>query len=167
MCSQWKSVATRSAIALPPDCERGCTGAHAGVFGNADRAEWMLVKAGPGVLPEVRRALDSECAVVRGRAIRMVAWQGDTDSIDKLNTMRKTGGSEGRSCGMGSRENREPSSDAAAVIRILIKGFPGLPRNRIGFTSPFPSRRGRESGRRFRSPRCFDLRKARTDASSW
>lgn len=54
----------------------------------ADRAEWMLVKAGPAVLPDVRKALDSENQEVRERAIRIVAWQGDTDSLAKLRTMQ-------------------------------------------------------------------------------
>lgn len=58
----------------------------------ADRAEWMLVKAGPTVLPDVRKALDSENAEVRERAIRIVAWQGDTDSIAKLRTMQAKNG---------------------------------------------------------------------------
>lgn len=55
----------------------------------ADRAEWMLVKAGPVVLPEVRKALDSKSASVRERAIRIVAWQGDTASIEKLSAIQK------------------------------------------------------------------------------
>lgn len=54
----------------------------------ADRAEWMLVKAGPVVLPDVRKALNSENQEVRERAIRIVAWQGDTDSVTKLRTMQ-------------------------------------------------------------------------------
>jgi glycerophosphoryl diester phosphodiesterase len=60
----------------------------------AERAEWMLVKAGPGVLPEVRKALDSSNAAVRERAIRIVAWQGDTGSIEKLNAIQKMSGAE-------------------------------------------------------------------------
>jgi glycerophosphoryl diester phosphodiesterase len=56
----------------------------------ADRAEWMLVQGGPAVLPAVRKALGSENAAVRERAIRIVAWQGDTSSLDRLQDMRKT-----------------------------------------------------------------------------
>ncbi|WP_263356202.1 glycerophosphodiester phosphodiesterase family protein [Acidicapsa ligni] len=58
----------------------------------ADRAEWMLVKAGPMVLPEVRKALDSDNSAVRRRAIHIVAWQGDTKSLDKLRAIHATGG---------------------------------------------------------------------------
>ena len=58
----------------------------------ADRAEWMLVKAGPGVLPAVRSALDSQASSVRERAIRIVAWQGDTASLDKLHAIQSKGG---------------------------------------------------------------------------
>lgn len=42
----------------------------------ADRAEWMLVKAGPAVLPDVREELQSRDQAVRERAIRIEAWQG-------------------------------------------------------------------------------------------
>jgi glycerophosphoryl diester phosphodiesterase len=52
----------------------------------ADRAEWMLVKAGPAVLPDVRKELQSKNQEVRQRAIRIVAWQGDTNSLDRLQT---------------------------------------------------------------------------------
>jgi hypothetical protein len=55
-----------------------------------DRAEWMLVKAGPVVLPEVRTALGSESAAVRERAIRIVAWQGDAGALETLRVMQKT-----------------------------------------------------------------------------
>ena len=56
----------------------------------ADKAEWMLVQAGPEVLSAVRRALDSENQTVRTRAIRIVAWGGDTGSLDKLKHIRET-----------------------------------------------------------------------------
>jgi len=56
----------------------------------ADRTEWMLVQAGQAVLPDVRKALGSEKPVVRERAIRIVAWQGDTESLEALRTMQKT-----------------------------------------------------------------------------
>ena len=56
----------------------------------ADRAEWMLVKATPAVLPEVRKALDSDNKDVRQRAMRIVAWQGDTESLATLQSIQKT-----------------------------------------------------------------------------
>jgi HEAT repeat protein len=56
----------------------------------ADRAEWILVKANPAVLPEVRKALDSENQVVRQRAMHIVAWQGDTESLAALQAIQKT-----------------------------------------------------------------------------
>jgi HEAT repeat protein len=56
----------------------------------ADRAEWMLVKARPAVLPEVRKALDSDNKDVRQRAMRIVAWQGDTESLATLQSIQKT-----------------------------------------------------------------------------
>ena len=56
----------------------------------ADRAEWILVKASPAVLPDVRKALDSENQDVRQRAMRIVAWQGDAESLAALQAIQKT-----------------------------------------------------------------------------
>jgi glycerophosphoryl diester phosphodiesterase/HEAT repeat protein len=56
----------------------------------ADRTEWMLVQAGPAVLPEVRRALTTEHAELRERAIRILAWQGDAQSLETLRNLQKT-----------------------------------------------------------------------------
>ena len=58
----------------------------------ADRAEWMLVKAGQAVLPDVHKDLQSKNPQVRQRAIRIVAWQGDTNSLDILRALRTTNG---------------------------------------------------------------------------
>lgn len=58
----------------------------------ADRAEWILVKAGPAVLPEVRMSLQSENPSVRERAIRIVAWQGDVMSLDRLQALHALDG---------------------------------------------------------------------------
>ena len=60
----------------------------------ADRAEWMLVKAGSAVLPDVRKDLQSKNQDVRQRAIRIVAWQGDTNSLDSLQALRAMNGSD-------------------------------------------------------------------------
>jgi glycerophosphoryl diester phosphodiesterase/HEAT repeat protein len=56
----------------------------------ADKAEWMLVQGGPEVLPDVRKALGSKSAVVRERAIRIVAWRGDMGSVKTLQEIQKT-----------------------------------------------------------------------------
>ena len=56
----------------------------------ADRAEWILVQAGPAVLPEVRKALGSDNGSLRERAIRILAWQGDTESLTRLRSLRQT-----------------------------------------------------------------------------
>ena len=56
----------------------------------ADRAEWMLIKGGPAVLPEVRKLLGDENAHLRRRAIEIVAWQGDAGSLDVLTAMQTT-----------------------------------------------------------------------------
>lgn len=50
----------------------------------ANRAEWILVKAGPHVLPAVRQALQSRDAGVRERCIRILAWQGDDKAFTLL-----------------------------------------------------------------------------------
>lgn len=54
----------------------------------ADRAEWALIKTGPAVLPEVRNALRSSNRDVRKRAIRILAWQGDTASLGQLRSIQ-------------------------------------------------------------------------------
>jgi glycerophosphoryl diester phosphodiesterase len=60
----------------------------------ADRAEWLLVKAGPLILPEVRKALDSDNIAVRQRAIRIVAWQGDSGSLGRLKSISAAKGQD-------------------------------------------------------------------------
>jgi glycerophosphoryl diester phosphodiesterase len=62
----------------------------------ADKAEWMLIQAGPLVLPGVREALLSQDLEVRQRAIRIVAWQGDLGAMQTLRQMqeRDSGDSE-------------------------------------------------------------------------
>jgi glycerophosphoryl diester phosphodiesterase/HEAT repeat protein len=54
----------------------------------ADRAEWMLVKDGAAVLPAVRKALNDPNRQVRKRAIQIVAWQGDIESLEILQSMQ-------------------------------------------------------------------------------
>ncbi len=54
----------------------------------ADRAEWMLVKAGPAILPDVRRALPSAGPEVQKRLIRVLAWQGDRESLPLLRELQ-------------------------------------------------------------------------------
>jgi glycerophosphoryl diester phosphodiesterase len=56
----------------------------------ADKAEWMLVQAGPAVLPELHEALLRQNVEVRRRAIRIVAWQGDLEAVQTLRQMPKT-----------------------------------------------------------------------------
>ena len=57
----------------------------------ANRAEWILVEAGPSVLPSVRPLLHSENAALREHAIRIVAWQYDAESLAPLRAMRDSG----------------------------------------------------------------------------
>jgi glycerophosphoryl diester phosphodiesterase len=57
----------------------------------ADKSEWMLVQAGPSALPAVRQALDSQNSAIRERAIRIVGWQGDAASLQRLRTMQQRG----------------------------------------------------------------------------
>jgi glycerophosphoryl diester phosphodiesterase/HEAT repeat protein len=56
----------------------------------ADKAEWVLVKGGPSVLPQVREALHNQNAAVRERAIQIVAWQGDGGALQTLRAMQQT-----------------------------------------------------------------------------
>ena len=50
----------------------------------ANRAEWVLVKANPSVLPVLRQSLLSATPPARERLIRILAWQGDTESLPLL-----------------------------------------------------------------------------------
>ncbi len=54
----------------------------------ADRAEWMLVKGGAEVLPAVRDAIHSASPAVLARLIRVLAWQGDGQSLSMLRDLR-------------------------------------------------------------------------------
>jgi hypothetical protein len=56
----------------------------------ADRAEWKLIKGGPGVLPEVRKLLSDVYAHVPRRAIKIVASQEDVASLDVWKVMPTT-----------------------------------------------------------------------------
>ena len=53
----------------------------------AERAEWVLIQAGPSVLPAVRAALPSADSKARPRLIRIVAWQGDGQSLEALRAL--------------------------------------------------------------------------------
>jgi HEAT repeat protein len=53
----------------------------------ADRAEWILIQAGPAALPNVRKALISENSALKQRAIRVLAWHGDEESLPPLRAM--------------------------------------------------------------------------------
>jgi glycerophosphoryl diester phosphodiesterase/HEAT repeat protein len=53
----------------------------------ADRAEWVLVKAGPSVLPQLREALRLSDPASQVRIIRILGWQGDRESLPLLRTL--------------------------------------------------------------------------------
>jgi glycerophosphoryl diester phosphodiesterase len=55
----------------------------------ANRAEWVLVKAGPKVLPAIRNNLRAASPETRTRLIRILAWQGDRTSVPLLREMRQ------------------------------------------------------------------------------
>jgi glycerophosphoryl diester phosphodiesterase len=82
----------------------------------ADRTEWMLVQAGPAVLPDVRKALGREDVAVRRRAIRIVAWQGDTGSLERLKAMLKTDAQDADllSWAIGKVESLHPAMQTAS-----------------------------------------------------
>lgn len=56
----------------------------------AERAEWVLVKAGPSVLPAARAAVRPASPAVRDRLIRVLAWQGDHASLPLLQELRQS-----------------------------------------------------------------------------
>jgi glycerophosphoryl diester phosphodiesterase len=63
--------------------------------GVADRAEWMLVRGGPSVLPAVREAIGSQNEAARERAIRIVAWQGDLRAMPGLRAIQQSNPRDG------------------------------------------------------------------------
>jgi HEAT repeat protein len=56
----------------------------------ANRAEWVLVKAGASVLPALRQALPASDAASQARIIRILGWQGDGESLPLLRTLRES-----------------------------------------------------------------------------
>ena len=54
----------------------------------ANNAEWVLIHAGVGVLPEVRADLHREDPALRRRAMQIVAWQGDAVSLAALHAIQ-------------------------------------------------------------------------------
>ena len=55
--------------------------------GEADWAEWALIKAGPEVLPAIRSALPASNGELRRRLIEILTWQADEDAIPVLGSM--------------------------------------------------------------------------------
>lgn len=55
-----------------------------------NRAEWILVKAGPAVLPSVREALQSGNAQMRERCTQILAWQGDREALPMLRSIAQS-----------------------------------------------------------------------------
>lgn len=57
--------------------------------GVADRAQWALVEAGPGVLPAVRKALRDGTRLAKRRLIMILAWRADPEAIPVLKQLEK------------------------------------------------------------------------------
>ena len=74
---------------VPSDPQSAIRALRAPDHGVADRAEWMLVEAGPSVLPAVRAAIGSQDQAVGERAIRIVAWQGDLGALPHLRSVQQ------------------------------------------------------------------------------
>lgn len=77
----WDRIAER-----PEDAVRQLGASDTGV---ADRAEWMLTMADDRVEPAIRRALSDASRAVRLRAIRIVAFRGDSAALLRLQSMRE------------------------------------------------------------------------------
>lgn len=55
-----------------------------------NRAEWVMVKASPSVLPILRESLRSAPPAARERLIRILAWQGDSESLPLLGELQQS-----------------------------------------------------------------------------
>jgi glycerophosphoryl diester phosphodiesterase len=62
--------------------------------GEADWAEWALVKSGPNVLPDIRSALPASQGELRRRLIEILAWQADEDALPLLRALKTNDESE-------------------------------------------------------------------------
>jgi len=69
-----------------------------------------LVKAGPDVLPDVRRAVMSAKMPVQERLIRVLAWQGDHESLPLLQ-------------GLSPQDARESGLIHWAIQKIEVLSF--------------------------------------------
>ena len=56
----------------------------------ANRAEWVLVKAGASVLPALRQALPKSDGASQARIIRILGWQGDRESLPLLRQLQES-----------------------------------------------------------------------------
>ena len=63
--------------------------------GEADWAEWALVKAGPKILPVIRQALPASQGDLRRRLIEILAFQADEDALTMLRSMEQNDKSDG------------------------------------------------------------------------
>jgi glycerophosphoryl diester phosphodiesterase/HEAT repeat protein len=72
----WDRIAANASLAIQA--------LHSTNIDVANRAEWVLVKAGPSVLPAVRAALRGGDSAATPRLIRVLAWQGDGASLPLL-----------------------------------------------------------------------------------
>lgn len=62
--------------------------------GEADWAEWALIKAGPSILPAIRHTLISSQGDMRRRLIEILGWQADVDALPLLRSMEETDSSD-------------------------------------------------------------------------
>jgi glycerophosphoryl diester phosphodiesterase len=56
----------------------------------ANRAEWMLIQAGPATLPAIESALPSASPAVRQRLLEIVAFQGDASVLTTLRRIQES-----------------------------------------------------------------------------
>ena len=63
--------------------------------GEADWAEWALVKAGPKILPVIREALPASQGDLQRRLIEILALQADEDALTMLRSMEQNDKSDG------------------------------------------------------------------------
>jgi glycerophosphoryl diester phosphodiesterase len=61
----------------------------------ADWAEWALIKAGPGILPEIRHSLPTSEGELRRRLIEILAFQADQETLSTLRSMEQNDKSNG------------------------------------------------------------------------
>jgi hypothetical protein len=78
------------------------------------------IQAGPSVLPVMGEALGSPNAAIKARAIRIVAWQEDLGSVERLRSTEKTNPTDVELANLTIENNRNASPK---IVMTMPSGY--------------------------------------------